>query len=72
MHPGSKTIEEEVKKEEKYIMALSEDECLQQLSLKCTIDKKIKGIPGCEIFFAVVEFPTYFVVGFLLRCRYYI
>ena len=41
---GSKTIEEEVKKEEKYIMALSEDGCLQQLSLKCTIDKKIKGI----------------------------
>jgi hypothetical protein len=25
-------------------MALSEDGCLQQLSLKCTIDKKIKGI----------------------------
>jgi LPS O-antigen subunit length determinant protein (WzzB/FepE family) len=28
---GSKTIEEEVKKEEKYIMTLSEDGCLQQL-----------------------------------------
>ena len=41
---GSKTIEEEVKKEEKYIMALSEDGCLQQLNLKCTIDKKIKDI----------------------------
>ena len=41
---GSKTIEEEVKKEEKYIMTLSEDGCLQQLSLKCTIDEKIKGI----------------------------
>jgi hypothetical protein len=35
---GSKAIEEEVKKEKKYIIALSEDGCLQQLSLKCTID----------------------------------
>ena len=25
-------------------MALSEDGCLQQLNLKCTIDKKINGI----------------------------
>ena len=30
---GSKTIEEEVKKEEEYLMALSEDECLQQINL---------------------------------------
>jgi hypothetical protein len=39
---GSKAIEEEVTKEEKYIMALSEDGCLQQLNLKCSMDKKIK------------------------------
>ena len=41
---GSKAIEEEVKKEERYIMALSEDGCLQQLNLKCSIDEKIKDI----------------------------
>jgi hypothetical protein len=41
---GSMAIEEEVKKEERYIMALSEDGCLQQLNLKCSIDKKIKDI----------------------------
>jgi DNA-binding beta-propeller fold protein YncE len=41
---GSKAIEEEVKKEEKYIIALSEDGCLQQLNLKCSMDKKIKDI----------------------------
>jgi hypothetical protein len=41
---GSKAIAEEVKKEEKYIMALSEDGCLQQLNLKCRIDEKIKDI----------------------------
>jgi hypothetical protein len=41
---GSKTIEEEVKKEERYIMALSEDGCLQKLNLKYRIGEQIKGI----------------------------
>ena len=31
---GSKAIEEEVKKEEEYLMALSEDECLQHQTYK--------------------------------------
>ncbi len=55
---GSKTIEEEVKKEEKYIMALSEDGCLQQLNLKCTIDKKIKGIMSTMTSFGSVSIET--------------
>ena len=41
---GSKTIEEEVKREEEYLMALSEDGCLQQLNLGCNIKTKIKDI----------------------------
>jgi hypothetical protein len=40
----SKAIEVEVKKEEKYIMDLSEDGCLQQPNMKCRIDEKIKDI----------------------------
>jgi hypothetical protein len=52
---GSKAIVEEVKKEEKCIMALSEDGCLQQLNLKCTIDKKIKGIMSTMTSFGSVS-----------------
>jgi hypothetical protein len=55
---GSKAIEEEVKKEEKYIIALSEDGCLQQLSLKCTIDKKIKDIMSTMTSFGSVSIET--------------
>jgi DNA-binding beta-propeller fold protein YncE len=55
---GSKAIEEEVKKEEKYIMALSEDGCLQQLSLKCSIDKKIKDIMSTKSSFGSVSIET--------------
>jgi LPS O-antigen subunit length determinant protein (WzzB/FepE family) len=40
---GSKAIEEEVKKEEEYLMALSEDGCLQQLNLRYKINTKILG-----------------------------
>ena len=40
----SKVIEEEVKKEEEYIMALSDDGCLQQLSLRYNINANIKDI----------------------------
>jgi hypothetical protein len=50
---GSKTIEEEVKKEEKYIIALSEDGCLQQLNLKCSMDKKIKDIMSTMTSFTI-------------------
>jgi len=41
---GSKAIGEEVKKEEEYLMSLSEDGCLQQLNLRYNINTKIKNI----------------------------
>jgi hypothetical protein len=41
---SSKAIEEEVKKEEEYLMAFSEDGCLQQLNLRYNINTKIKDI----------------------------
>jgi phosphoglycerate-specific signal transduction histidine kinase len=40
----SKVIEEEVKKEEEYIMALSDDGCLQQLNLSYNINANMKDI----------------------------
>ena len=55
---GSKAIEEEVKKEEKYIMAVSEDGCLQQLNLECRIDDKIKGILSTMTSFGSVSIET--------------
>ena len=55
---GSKAIEEEVKKEEKYIMALSEDGCLQQLNLKCSINEKIKDIMSTKSSFGSVSIET--------------
>ena len=55
---GSKAIEEEVKKEEKYIMALSEDGCLQQHNLKCSIDNKIKDIMSTKSSFGSVSIET--------------
>jgi hypothetical protein len=55
---GSKAIEDEVKKEEKYIMALSEDGCLQQLNLKGTIDKKITDIMSTMTSFGFVSIET--------------
>jgi len=55
---GSKTIEEEVKKEEEYLMALSEDECLQQLDLKYNISTKIKDILSIITTFGSVSIET--------------
>ena len=55
---GSKATEEKVKKEEKYIMALSEDGCLQQLNLKCNIENKIKGILSTMTSFGSVSIET--------------
>jgi hypothetical protein len=55
---GSKTIEKEVKKEEKYIMALSEDGCLQQLSLKCRIDNRIRDKMSTMTSFGSVSIKT--------------
>ena len=55
---GSKAIEEEVKREEKYIMALSEDGCLHQLNLKCSINNKIKDIMSTMTSFGSVSIET--------------
>ena len=41
---GSKVIEEEVKKEEENLMALSEDGCVQQIDLRYNINTKIQDI----------------------------
>ena len=41
---GSKVIEEEVLKEQESVMALSDDECLQQLNLRYNINTKITNI----------------------------
>jgi DNA-binding beta-propeller fold protein YncE len=55
---GSKAIGEEVMKEEKYIMALSEDGCLQQLNLKYSMDKKIKDIMSTMTSFGSISIET--------------
>ena len=54
---GSKVIEEEVKKEEENLMALSEDECLQQLNLRY-INTKIKDILSTITTFGSVSIET--------------
>jgi hypothetical protein len=38
---GSKSIEVEVEKQEKFMESLSEDGSLKQLNIKCSIDNKI-------------------------------
>jgi chromosome segregation ATPase len=55
---GSKAIEEEVKKEEEYIMALSEDGCLQQLNLRYNINTEIKDILSTITTFGSVSIRT--------------
>jgi hypothetical protein len=55
---GSKAIEEEVKKEEEYIMALSEDGCLQQLNLRYNINTEIKDILSTITTFGSVSIET--------------
>jgi DNA-binding beta-propeller fold protein YncE len=55
---GSKAIEEEVKKEEEYLMALSEDGCLQQLNLRYNINTKIKDILSTNTTFGSVSIET--------------
>jgi DNA-binding beta-propeller fold protein YncE len=55
---GSKAIEEEVKKEEEYIMALSEDGCLQQLNLRYKINTKIQDILSTITTFGSVSIET--------------
>ena len=56
---GSKTIEEEVKKEEEeYLMVLSEDGCVQQLSFRYNINTKIKDILSTMTTFGSVSIET--------------
>jgi hypothetical protein len=56
---GSKAIEEEVQKEEEYIMALlSDDGYLQQLNLRYTINTKIKDILSTITTFGSVYIET--------------
>jgi hypothetical protein len=55
---GSKAIEEEVKKEEEYLMALSEDGCLQQLNLRYKINTKILDILSTITTFGSVSIET--------------
>jgi hypothetical protein len=55
---GSKIIEEEVKKEEENLMALSEDGCVQQLDLRYNINIKIKDILSTRTTFGYVYIET--------------
>ena len=55
---GSKAIEEEVRKEEENLMALSEDGCLQQLNLKYKINTKIQNILSTITRFGSVSIET--------------
>jgi hypothetical protein len=55
---SSKAVEEEVKKEEENLMALSEDGCLQQLNLRYTINTKIQDILSTITTFGSVSIET--------------
>jgi DNA-binding beta-propeller fold protein YncE len=55
---GSRAIAEEVKKEEEYLMALSEDGSLQQLNLRYNINTKIKDILSTVTTFGSVYIET--------------
>jgi LPS O-antigen subunit length determinant protein (WzzB/FepE family) len=55
---GSKIIEEEVKKEEENFMALPEDRCLQQLSIRYNINTKIQDILSTITTFGSVSIET--------------
>jgi len=55
---GSKAIEEEVKKEEENLMALSEDGCVQQIDLRYNINTKIQDILSTITTFGSVYIET--------------
>jgi hypothetical protein len=55
---GSKAIEEDIKREEAYPMALSEDGCLQQLNLRYNINTKINDILSTITTFGSVSIET--------------
>ena len=55
---GSKTIDEEAKKEEEYLMDLSDNGCLQQLNLRYNINTKIQDILSTITTFGFVFIET--------------
>jgi len=55
---SSKAIEEEIKKEEEYLLALSKDGCLQQLNLRYNINTKITDIVSTITMFGSVYLET--------------
>ena len=55
---GSKTIDEDAKKEEEYLMDLSDNGCLQQLNLRYTINTKIQDILSTITTFGSVSIET--------------
>ena len=55
---GSKAIEEEVKREEEYLMSLSDDGYLQQINLRYNINTKKKDILSTLTTFGSVSIET--------------
>jgi hypothetical protein len=55
---GSKSIEVEVEKQEKFVESLSEDGSLKQLNIKCSIDNKILDLMSTLTTFASVAIET--------------
>jgi hypothetical protein len=55
---GSKSIEVEVEKQEKYVESLSEDGSLKQFNIKCSIDSKILDLMSTITTFGSVAIET--------------
>jgi hypothetical protein len=55
---GSKSIEVEVEKQERFVESLSEDGSLKQLNIKCSIDNKILDLMSTLTTFASVAIET--------------
>jgi hypothetical protein len=55
---GSKSIEVEVEKQEKFVESLSEDGSLKQLNIKCSIDNKILDLVSAITTFGSVAIET--------------
>jgi hypothetical protein len=55
---GSKSIEVEVEKQEKFVESLSEDGSLKQLNIKCSIDNKILDLVSTITTFGSVAIET--------------
>ena len=55
---GSKAIEVEVEKQEKFVESLSEDGSLKQLNIKCSIENKIFDLVSTITTFGSVAIET--------------